>query len=318
MYEKNLVICDREQQYAKNLLERLSGSEDMPFRLYLFHSIQELTRFAAVKPVNILLISAEYGKEERAEITADQKFVLVKDPGYIPEEDEKTIYRYQSADDIRENLLEGTVTVQFRKKDTAVRAAELIGIYSPIHRIGKTRFALDMGKKLAEEGPTLYLNLEEYAGGRLYFPEKTGKNLGDLLYYIRQEKGKLAFRISTMTGQMGKLDYLEPIPYVEDFQAVTEEEWLDLLEMIQRECIYKKIILDLGDSVSGLFRILQKCTTIYTPYIEEGAARAKLTQYTENLRKTGKEDILEKTIQKKMVRQKKKESGIEVKRGLSS
>lgn len=51
----------------------------------------------------------------------------------------------------------------------------LIGVYSPIHRIGKTKYALELGKELAEKGPVLYLNLEEYAGGEHYFQKNRNR-----------------------------------------------------------------------------------------------------------------------------------------------
>ena len=40
----------------------------------------------------------------------------------------------------------------------------MIGIYSPVHRIGKTKFALRLGQKMARQVPVLYLNLEGYSG----------------------------------------------------------------------------------------------------------------------------------------------------------
>ena len=107
-------------------------------------------------------------------------------------------------------------------------------------------------------------------------------------------------RISMMAGQLEKLDYIKPMPYILDMQAIQKEEWLQLFQQILNQCIYEKIILDLGDSVNGLFEILEACHTVYTPYIEERAAMTKLAEYTENLRKTGKERVLEKTIQKRM------------------
>ena len=52
--------------------------------------------------------------------------------------------------------------------------------------------------------------------------------------------------------------------------------------------------------MDGLFEILEQCQTIFMPYIEDESAHAKITRYVENLRKSGKEQILERTIQKKM------------------
>lgn len=75
---------------------------------------------------------------------------------------------------------------------------QLIGVYSPVHRIGKTKFALELGRELSKEGPVLYLNLEEYSGTSHYFPEETEHNLTDLLYYLRQDKAIIGLRISAM------------------------------------------------------------------------------------------------------------------------
>lgn len=462
MYEGNLVICDQEQQYSRNLLQMFARNREADIQMYLFHTIEEVEKFAEQKPVHTLLIGKEYPPEQRAQIPATEKFVLVKSRQDQLGENEAGIYRYQSAEDIwsqmcyeptvpqdrqseasqtRDSMMpqnerftlsqteeltkpqseqltlsqhgksmmshggrlspqqpgklskpqsERLTPPQNRKartpedsntgirrkrpqkpgadeyretlKNSAARdqrqrqqefrpeerrrglrkanpeerkeapyisetdeipdrrpepkadgrgqkasaryrtntRGELIGVYSPVHRIGKTRFAMELGREMAKKEPVLYLNLEEYAGGSYYFPDQTGQTLADLLYYSRQEKGNLGLRISTMAGQDEALDYILPIPCVQDLQGVSGEEWLRLFEQIRENCIYQKVILDLGDSVNGLFQILEECHTVYTPYIEDEVARAKLNQYAENLRRTGREKVLEKTIQKKL------------------
>lgn len=422
MYEGNLVICDQEQQYSRNLLQMFARNRETDIQMYLFHTIEEVEKFAEQKPVHTLLIGKEYPPEQRAQIPATEKFVLVKSRQDQLGENEAGIYRYQSAEDIWSQMcyepmppqpgklakpqserftssqpgkltkpqserltpsqnrmvrppedsntgirrkrpqkpgadeyretLKNSASRDQRQRQQEFRPeerrrgsrkanpeerkeapyisetdeipdrrpepkadgrgqkasaryrtntkGELIGVYSPVHRIGKTRFAMELGREMAKKEPVLYLNLEEYAGGSYYFPDQTGQTLADLLYYSRQEKGNLGLRISTMAGQDEALDYILPIPCVQDLQGVSGEEWLRLFEQIRENCIYQKVILDLGDSVNGLFQILEECHTVYTPYIEDEVARAKLNQYAENLRRTGREKVLEKTIQKKL------------------
>lgn len=366
MHEGNLVICDQEQQYARNLLQMFSRNREAGIQMYLFHTVEEVERFAEQKPVHTLLIDKEYPPELREQIPAAERYVLITSRQDPLAENEEGVYRYQSAEAIwlqmrhepaeaqdgRTSESEKPGTGERRKKqqnsgtdergNSLTKAntderrqarhdpktdpdpdelpepkpdgrkqkasagfstgtkGELIGVYSPVHRIGKTRFALELGREMAKKEPVLYLNLEEYAGGSYYFPDQTGQTLADLLYYSRQEKGNLGLRISTMAGQDGALDYILPMPYVQDMQGISGEEWLGLFGQILENCIYQKVILDLGDSVDGLFQILEACHTVYTPYIEDGAARAKLNQYAENLRKTGREQVLERTIQKKL------------------
>lgn len=414
MYEGNLVICDQEQQYSRNLLQMFARNRESNIQMYLFHTIEEVEKFADQKPVHTLLIGKEYPPEQRKQIPAAERFVLVKNRQDPLAENEAGIYRYQSAEDIWSQMCyeptapqSGNLTMpqggrpvlsqtgkqtmpqarrlvpsqpgstmalqpgrrtapqgrkagkpedpgtgrrrqrqqehrteergnSLRKENKEEKRqapytpetdevperltepepggrgqkpsagyrtntrGELIGVYSPVHRIGKTRFAMELGREMAKKEPVLYLNLEEYAGGSYYFPDQTGQTLADLLYYSRQEKGNLGLRISTMAGQDEALDYILPMPCVQDLQGVSGEDWLRLFEQIRENCIYQKVILDLGDSVNGLFQILEACHTVYTPYIEDEVARAKLNQYAENLRKTGREKVLEKTIQKKL------------------
>ncbi len=398
MHEGNLVICDQEQQYARNLLQMFARNREPEVQMYLFHTTEEVEKFAEQKTVHTLLISKEYPLGQREKIPAAERFVLVKSRQDSLAENEVGVYRYQSANAIWSQIRNGSAIPQtrngsampelrsesampglrsesampelrngsampqlqggsampqksrkgrpwnsennergqnpqdvkedenrkspkgfktkereqtepFRKNERNQKVSakcqtkttgELIGVYSPVHRIGKTRFAMKLGRELAKKEPVLYLNLEEYAGGSYYFPDQTGQTLADLLYYARQEKGNLGLRISSIAGQDEELDYILPMPYVQDMQGVSGEEWLKLFEQILENCIYQKVILDLGDSVNGLFQILEACDTVYTPYIEDEAARAKLNQYAENLRKTGREKVLERTVQKKL------------------
>lgn len=301
MYVKNVVICDSQRQYSENLFQALVKRKTSEEQYYLFHDLQEVEQFAKEKKIYALLTGEECPKEQREQIPVARRFVLVKDKNGSLETGEIGIYRYQSAESIRAQMLEKRARSKETRRSTRVRkGGQLIAVYSPIHRIGKTRFALALGKKLAEKEPVLYLNLEGYAGSSFYFTDSTEQTLADLIYYLRQEKGNLGMRISMIAGQLEKLDYIKPMPYILDMQAIQKEEWLQLFQQILNQCIYEKIILDLGDCVNGLFDILEACHTVYTPYIEEKIAMAKLTEYTENLRKTGKEQVLEKTIQKRM------------------
>lgn len=298
MHPKNFVICDVEKEYAKNLMQAVGARKDLGFQMHLFQDLEHLEAFAQKKKIHIMLLGEEYPAARRQEICADERYVLVKGEACELLSDEKGIYKYQSADMILSRILEESM----EKGEVARRReggdGQLIGVYSPIHRIGKTKYALELGKELAKTGPVLYLNLEEYSGGNHYFPDTGGRNLGDLLYYIRQEKGNLGLRISAMAGQMGDFDYISPIPVIQDLREVETEEWLKLFEAIFSNCIYKYVILDLGDCVKGLFQILRACHSVHTLYTADSVSQAKLRQYTENLRLMGFEDVLEHTVQK--------------------
>lgn len=309
---ENFVICDTQEIYSENLLRRLAEELSGHFQYHVFHDIEKLKTAVKDMQVSVLMIGEEYCREDRDKIPAKRKYLLTGERK--PEErsiSEIPFFRYQSVSSMLEILQEErkeNVRQQEKcvpvitEKMPAVKSAltGLIGVYSPVHRIGKTRFAMRMGRVLSETAPTLYLNLEGYSGMNYYLPEEAGMNLGDLLYCMKQENINPVWKISTLISHMNGLDYIAPIRTEQDFRKVTEEEWNQLLDLILEKSIYETIVLDLGDAVNGLYDLLGRCSRVYTPYIEEGAAKAKLNQYEENLRAAGCGEILRKTVKRRM------------------
>ena len=265
---------------------------------------------------DILMIAEEFEAGEDGYPEAEKILILTSIPVRKGEEKENRIFRYQSADGILDDIIRaaGAVSTGSGRKKGGIRIRDkppdekqrtvkgLIGVYSPIHRIGKTKFALRLGQKMARNGPVLYLNMEGYSGNDYYFQDNSGKSIGDLLYCLKQEREDHGIRISAMTGQAGGMDYLLPMENERDLREVKAEEWIGLLDEVAEKCIYETIILDLGESVDGIYDILRKCSRVYTPYIREGAAAAKLEQYENNLRSSGYGDILKRTVKKEMRR----------------
>lgn len=324
----NFVICDIQQEYSEYLFclleEYFSGS----YQFHLFCEPERLKEFLMNSKAEILLTCEEYEDKIGNTSAISTVFILTEIPGRRVEPGHVSVFRYQSADNILKTISRETErkssynkereTVKIRdspqtnklyitkKGENRIReepvSGGLIGIYSPVHRIGKTKFALNLGKQMAESMHVLYLNLEGYSGGSCYFKWEEGKDLGDLLYSLRQEGIEYGICISSMAGQNGKMDYILPMKHEQDLRAVRKDDWMMLFDMIEKECIYDAVLLDLGDCVDGLYDILRRCSRVYTPYITETAAMAKLSQYEENLNETGYGEILRHTVKRKMKR----------------
>ena len=327
------VICDVQEEYSDHLFQILSEQFEGEYQFHLFHDLQKMTGFFAKNSAEILVIGEEYGNEAIQKAGALQKFILTGSPGERKDTENIPLFRYQSAEGMIKMIRKyagrgrrgsggsGTEKSGVAERNGMIRSREgesvcgkrrtarirddppvrgLIGIYSPVHRIGKTRFALRLGQKAACRVPVLYLNLEGCSGGRYYFQEGADKDLGDLLYFLKQERDDWGLKLSAMAARKNGMDYILPMRNEQDLRSVSGEEWIRLLDMILEKCIYEVVILDLGDAVSGLYDILRKCERIYTPYICEGAAEAKLEQYEESLRAAGYADILAKTVKKRV------------------
>lgn len=291
MNEKNLVICDSEFRYANSLGENIAKREELDVKVYTCSSLEKVSELLQQKMIHIFIVDEAYSHEERNEIEANQTFVLSKSQVEDLGEDECAVYKYQNADEIIRIIFE--VYVEKMKEDVMrhVRKEQtkLVAVYSPIHRIGKTRFAMALGKECAKKEKVLYLNLEEYAG----FAEshEEGLNLGDLLYYIKQGNGNLGVRLHSAVKKIDELDYVLPISISTDLKEVSSKEWQSLLEQIMQNSVYELVVLDVGESVQGLFEILEMCDRIYMPVLDDDISRRKLQQYERNLEQLKLEKI---------------------------
>lgn len=317
MGRKLLAICDSEPIYARKLMEQICLDEASKLHVRTFTDAGQLFQYSKKHEIDLLLMEECYSKELRYKIPARKRFLLVHDT--VDErilqnlEEETVILKYQPAEDILRQLMKSVRESEVKSAQDNIREkhaedkrtksgnARVIGVYSPIHRIGKTRFSLELAEQLSRDSTVLYLNLEEYSGLEYCVPIQEREHLGDLLYYSRQDPDAFGFRLTGMVSQLGGVDYVQPAPVTRDIRDVRGQEWKELLEQIREKSIYDTIILDLGDSIQGLFEILRLCETVYTPYIADDGAQAKLKQYTENLRRLEYEDVIEHTVQKEMV-----------------
>lgn len=279
MKEKILVICDPEIRYGNSLAENICAREELAVKVYVCSKLEKVFRFFGQKQIHVFVVDESFPYGERQSVEAESVFVLskgkVKDLG----EEECEIYKYRCAKEIIREIFEkyleknpGNMMRAIRKETT-----KLVAVYSPIHRSGKTRFAIALGKEYGRKERVLYLNLEEYPGFTEWNEE--GMDLGDMLYYIRQGNGNLGIRLASAVRQMENLDYLPPISFPPDLKEVSFEEWEMLLLQIMENSAYERIILDMGEGVQGLFRVLQMCDRVYMPILEDDVSKRKLACY---------------------------------------
>lgn len=313
----SFIVCDIQKEYAEHLLSLLSNLFLSEYEFHYFQEIEKAEMFYKDSEVDVLLIDETSYKTSTQMINSKKVFVITEDRESESYPDRIMIFRYQSSDSIIKifktalNRMEEQKSkvrksgVSSQKKGTRKIRDEptmkgIIGVYSPIHRIGKTSFAIRLGKKIARNTPVLYINMEGYSGENYYFKEGERETLADLLYYIKQERTDYGLKISSMTGQFENMDYIMPMSNEYDLRNVRKEEWLELFQIILDQCIYEVILLDLGDCIDGLYEILERCNKIYMPYISTGISNAKINQYENNLRVSGHVNILKKTVKKQM------------------
>jgi len=292
--EKVMALCDEEEEYAQLMTEFLRKHRDLPWKLRTYTSSREL--LGRETEVEMLVVAESSYCEEMNRLCAGPVVVL-NESGILRWENVRCVDKYCCAEEVLKELLAiyaETANTQLPRFVTGHRT-KFIGNYSPVRRGLQTSFALTLGQLLAEKHKTLYLNFEHYAGVEGLLPDMQILDMADLLYFLNAEQDKFGIRMQTMIRHIGALDYIPPMKVGQNLLTVTEEEWLALLRKTEELCEYEYVILDLSESMQGLFEILRFCSTVFTSVSKDRIGERKLMQYEQVLALYEYEDVLKKT-----------------------
>ncbi len=298
-----MVLCDTEEEYAQLMTEFLKKHKDLPWTLRTYTNVNHLMQ-EEQETIEMLVI-AESAFCREVQMLCPHCVVVLSESGMMKWEDVSYVDKYQEAEEVLRYLLgiyAESAEMQFprfpRISETDKRQKTVfIGNYSPVRRCMQTSFAMTMSQILAQEHSTLYLNFEHYAGLSELLPNMQTLDIADLLYFLNADEDKFRLRMQIILKHKGKLDYIPPMKAGQNLLSVTTEEWLGLLQKIQELGIYEYVILDLSESMQGLFEILRRCTMVYTLTREDRIAKSKLLQYEQILSLYDFRDVLDKTKQ---------------------
>ncbi len=290
-----MALCDTEEEYAQLMTEFMKKRKNLPWELHTYTNVDKLLE-AEEKELDMLVV-AESAYCPKLKGLAPKCLVVLNESGVMRWEDLSYVDKYQEAEEVFKQLLGvyvdiADVQLPFLRTN---RKTIFIGNYSPVHRCMQTSFAITLSLMLAKRHPTLYLNFEHYAGISELLPDMQTLDLADLLYFLNAQKDKFRLRLQTILRHQGALDYVPPMKSGQNLITVTVEEWLGLLERIEELEEYEYVVMDLSESMQGLFEILRMCRQVYTLTKEDRLAKAKLFQYEQVLALYEYGDVLGKT-----------------------
>ncbi len=293
--EEVMVLCDPEEEYAQLMTEFLKKHKELPWKIRTYTSVDDLlhTEKAAVG----LLVVSETAYSEELQSIQTPRIIVLNESGVVRWENVCYVDKYQQADEVVREILQLYIEVadkcppRLRRKTDTV----FLGNYSPVHRCMQTSFALTMSQLLAREHSVLYLNFEHYAGIAELLPDMQTLDMADLLYFLNAEKDKFLLRMQTICRHVGNLDYIPPMKSGQNLLTITAAEWMKLLQKIEELGGYEYVILDLSESMQGLFDILRMCKKIFTLTRDDRIAKSKLLQYEQLLSLCEYGDVLDKT-----------------------
>ena len=285
MRRQILAVMDSEESYAIRFMEHVNRKKTTPFEVHAFTDKEKLREYAANHRVEILLIS-EHDLEEGCSYPAGQIVVLSDrsdQGGLYP-----NVCKYQASSAVMREVMEMYGRQAEDSESTAGAVIKppmkIIGIFSPVGRCGKTAFALSLGQCLAKSKAALYFNFETDSGLRPLLRGTWDRDISDLIYYMRRGDRSLAVRLLPLIRELGSLGIVPPCPSPAELYGVETEEWHRLFESLRRDSSYEALILDLGELPLFNPEILDECDLIYMPVKNDETARAKISQFEEELR----------------------------------
>lgn len=295
MEHKLLVLCDPEEDYAQHMTDFLRRKKEAFWEVYTFTKPEELIKFGEHEAIEILVIAeaayGEYVKELQVKLP-----ILLNESGVVTLKKMINIDKYQAAEKVWQDILLNYMehNGEVFSKVGRMGGSKFIGMYSPVRRCLQTTFSLTLGQLLAEQHRTLYLSFEHYCG-LAEWQEYKRQDLSTLLYYQQNRTDNFSLHLQTVVSRVGNLDYVVPMINGENLLYITVEEWKSFLKSIADSGEYEYIILDLSESMQGLFEILRMCEKVFTITQEEEKARQKLYRYEQLLLLQEYEDVKDKT-----------------------
>lgn len=293
--EKVMVLCDTEDEYAQHMTEFLNKHKELPWKIRTYTSVQDLIKEEKAEPELLVVSESAYCRE--VEGISALRTVILSESGVIRWEDVRYVDKYQQAEEVLKELIQIYMEIADGDLPKLKRSCNtvFIGNYSPVRRALQTSFALTMSQMLAREHTTLYLNFEHYAGVPELCPDMQTLDMADLLYFLNADQERFQLRLKSICRHMGNLDYIPPMKSGQNLLTITASEWTGLLRKIEEVGEYEYVIMDLSESMQGLFDILRMCKVVFTLTKEDRVARSKLLQYEQLLTLYEYDDVLGKT-----------------------
>ena len=294
--ERILLLYDRDEEYARLMGEYLLGCKGLPWKIAACTSPADLIGLVKKRSPEILVTSASSYDKCLEKIGAKHVLILNDGTSGVRGVTEK----YQAAEDTLRVILD-ICTDDEEADDTsflspAKNRAKLIGVFSPVRRCYQTTFSVLMGRLLLERGKVLYLSFEFCEGCEELIPPEESRGLSDLMYFIKSPVNVFLLRFRSMIRSISGLDYIPCALSGADISEIPEAEWKLFLSRICDYGEYSYVILDLSESIRGIFSILRMCDRIFTLTRNDRVARRKVESYENVLSMYNYEDVMEKSI----------------------
>ena len=270
-----IAIFDNDSDYANSLADyfRLKGC--ISTQIVVFTKIDNFRDYASRHSFDIVLINQEFIPDIKICFDTDSYpqnfFILCEQKSIIKQDDAMYLFKYTSAEDILRQIMTsyeptntGT-TISFSDN----RRCNIIGIYSPVNRCGKTSFALALALHFSLVNSCVFLSFDNFSTINCLMQDtpKTNCTIDDLLYYFTGSPKLLDSKLLSIIKHIQQLDVISPSEHICSIAEVTTPERLQFIQSIADTGRYDYLFIDMGN-ISPVHPLFSLCKRVYIPTFE--------------------------------------------------
>lgn len=288
-----MAVVSSEYRFSERFCDYVNKSGHILYTAVPFESVKKLETFRKDHNVPIILCDEEMLSGDMADTELYGVRTVPLCDSASGETGRKAVFKYQSAEAIVREIMGILGDVRFSAGiRISGRPVSVRSVYSPVSDEYKTYTALAVAACFARTRRTLYMNFEEFSGLMKMTACEDRRGLSEALFYMKQ--GELTpERIASLIYTLGPLQYIPPVRSADDLSVITGEDCVKLLKAIFAGSSYDVIIADLPSHLSLSAELLEVSEVIYMPVAEE-KENVRIDAFTENLRLSEKDTVLEK------------------------
>lgn len=291
MTEFILLLYMQEEVYGKRLLRFLLGKKNPHLHPELVTSQDMINYRVGTETQKIIVLT------DHEEIEEDEDKIVILLTG-AKKKGKRTVYQYQKADGIYEDLLKQLGIKEEISTDISPSLQERRGIIFllSVDLTGATAVATILSQYLGRQGSCLYLNLTG-------FPVWYGDSLSeqpdfqmpgvDELLFISDRTG-FAGREREIRKSMGQAWLIPPFRHYKDLLDSTKDDWQKLFHRLRMDCGYDSIIVELGPLMEHTLELLSLGDEIFFLMQRGLLTKIRLNVWKQYCRLENREQLLEK------------------------
>lgn len=266
---RKLVFAMFDLQGYMEALAEYFGRKNFLMECRLFTQKSSLEEYLREYTVDVLLLGQEVRISELSYLGNAQNIMILSEGNMVCEESEldyPLLFKYQSAESMLTEIFRaiGVCGEEAGEGFTGEEKTQFMGIYRPYGQLPPIESFL-RGK---EEVKTLWMDLELFSGvfgAGIASQKEEMRGMSELIFYLKQRSGKLAWKLQPLIQETGGVDYIGPVEDYRDLYSLNREDIDLLLTVLAKETGYERVIFDIGYLNDSALYLLYCCSRVYMP-----------------------------------------------------